>query len=39
MIFTILWLAFWLLNGAPELSMWNAWLVALAVCLAIDIIS
>lgn len=38
---TTLWLIVWLLSETPEISVfgsWNAWGVALVVCITIDLI-
>lgn len=35
---TVIWLIVWLIKGTPELSQWNSWLIALAVCLAVDLV-
>lgn len=37
---TFLWLVAWICSGAPSLVFdpWNNWAIALAVCLAIDIL-
>ena len=38
---TFIWLVVWLLSHTPHLEMfgsWNSWGIALAVCLAIDVI-
>ena len=36
---SVIWLIVWLLHGTPRLYEWNNWLVALIVCLAIDVLS
>ena len=38
-MFTICWLIFWLLSGAPTTTEQNitAWAIALAVCFVIDV--
>ncbi|PWV84316.1 hypothetical protein SAMN05421630_1011004 [Prauserella marina] len=38
---TVIWLIVWLINGTPEVASWgpwNAWGIALFVCLAVDVI-
>ena len=35
---TLLWLIVWVLSGVPEVGHWNAWMIALGVCLLIDIL-
>ncbi len=35
---TVLWLIVWVLSGAPQLEPWNSWLVALGICLVIDVL-
>jgi hypothetical protein len=34
---TIIWLLVWLIKDTPELHQWNAWLVALIICLIGDL--
>jgi hypothetical protein len=34
---TILWLLVWVSSNTPQVAHWNNWMVALIVCLAIDI--
>lgn len=34
---TFIWLIVWLIQGTPALHQWNAWLVSLLICLALDI--
>lgn len=34
---TFLWFIFWLLSGTPQLHQWNAWLIALIVCIVLDV--
>lgn len=34
---TVIWLIVWLIEGTPELHQWNNWLVALLICLAVDV--
>lgn len=36
---TVIWLIVWLLHDTPPVHAWNSWLVALIVCLIIDIVS
>jgi hypothetical protein len=35
---TILWLILWLVQGTPHVEPWNAWLIALCVCIAFDLL-
>jgi hypothetical protein len=38
---TVIWLFVWLLSSTPHVQMsgdWNNWGIALAVCLAIDVL-
>lgn len=35
---TFVWLFIWMINGFPQVFMWNSWLIALIVCIVIDII-
>jgi hypothetical protein len=35
---TMVWLVVWLINHTHPLHRWNGWLVALLVCLAIDLL-
>lgn len=35
---TVIWLIVWLLYNTPALHQWNNWLIALIVCVAIDIL-
>lgn len=36
---TFFWIFVWLLNDTPEVHAWNNWAIALALCLAIDIMN
>ena len=38
-MFVVIWLFVWLVNGTPTLVKWNDWLVSLAVCTLISILS
>ena len=33
---TVFWLIVWAIDGAPALHQWNAWLIALLVCIVAD---
>ena len=35
---TVLWLIVWLLKDTPEVYAWNSWLVALVVCVVVDVL-
>jgi hypothetical protein len=35
---TVLWLLVWLVKDTPPVADWNNWMVALVVCLAIDLL-
>jgi hypothetical protein len=35
---TFIWLIAWLIFAAPPVHMWNAWAVALIVCVVIDLL-
>lgn len=34
---TLFWLIIWLCYSAPTVAPWNSWLVALIVCVVIDL--
>lgn len=36
---TIIWLIVWLIYETPQLEQWNNWLIALIVCVVIDVLS
>jgi hypothetical protein len=33
---TLIWLLVWLIARQPHLTVWNGWLIALVVCIALD---
>lgn len=35
---SFIWLIVWLLSGTPHLEHWNAWVVGIIVCGAIDVL-
>lgn len=35
---TIIWLIVWLIQGAPQVAQWNTWMVALMVCIVLDVL-
>lgn len=35
---TFLWLIVWLIQDTPALHQWNNWLIALIVCVVIDLV-
>jgi hypothetical protein len=35
---TFIWLIVWLFSGVPAVHPWNGWLIALIVCVVIDLI-
>lgn len=36
---TIIWLIVWLIHDTPAVHDWNGWMVALVVCIIIDVLS
>ncbi len=35
---TFIWLVIWLFKDTPDVNMWNNWAIALAICLALDLL-
>lgn len=35
---SVIWLVVWLIKDTPQLHQWNNWAIALAICLAIDLL-